>query len=334
MIGQNATITVKTAEGFQQTYVTGNILGAFIYINEIKFDYTDTTYFNVTVTSLRDSTATATLDSVNLTLPDKTTIKLDTIPSLNIIPIPVPPNQSLTLKCLWDWNAHRDEMITVNVYTKQGFDVPGRTAVTPSAVVWNVDDVKFDLDDLERFSVNITNKPCSLYGINVTKVELNQNMTTISSTLIAAGGQATLICGFNWSSFVGGNVTITVHAVYGGNESLASYSLTLPYLKMVNTTFSNFELGNPYVNITIYHSQFSRLNATITQVFVRTSNETFAVDGTITNPRISPTGYRLSSGMEVTMVCPWDWSPYLGKDVTVVAQTADGLQVSMTLKVG
>jgi hypothetical protein len=267
-------------------------------------------------------------------LPDNSTIKLDTIPPLNILPVPLPANQSLTLKCLWDWNTHRDETTRVNVYTKQGFDVPTKTAVTPSAVVWKVEDVKFDLDDVEHFSVNITNKPVSLYGINVTKIELNQNLTTINSTFIAAGGQATLICSFNWSSFVGGNVTITVQAVYGVNESSFLYRSPIPYLEIVNTTFSNFELGNPYVNVTIYHSQFSKADANITQVFVKTGNTTFTIDGTITNPKISPTGYKLSSGMQVTMVCPWDWSPYLGKDVTVIAQTADGSHVLMTSKVG
>lgn len=335
MIGQNATITVKTAEGFQQTYQTGNIPGARLYISsDVKFDDTETTYFNITVTSFQISTATATLDSVNLTLPDNSTIKLDTIPPLNIVPVPLPANQSLTLKCLWDWNTHRDETIRVNVYTKQGFDVPTKTTVTPSAVVWNVDNAKFDLADVEHFSVNITNKPVSLYGINVTKVELNQNLTTIDSTLIAPGGQATLVCGFNWSSLVGENATITVHGVYGSNETLTLYSLPLPLLKIVNTTFSNFELGNPYVNVTIYHSQFSKFNANITRVFVQTGNETFAIDGTITNPKISPNGYVVSAGTQVTVICPWDWSPYLGEDVTVIAQPAEGLQVSMTLKVG
>ena len=334
LIGQNATITVKTAEGFQQTYETGTIPAAFIYITDVKFDYTETTYFNLTITSLPDSTATATLDSINLTLPDNATIKLDTIPSLNILPLPVPANQSLTLKCLWDWNTHRDETIIINVYTKQGFTVPSRTAVTPFVVIWNVEDVKFDLDDVEHFSVNITNKPVSLYGINVTKIELNQNLTTISPTLIAAGGQATLTCSFNWSSFVGANVTLTVNAVYGVNESSILYRATIPYLKIVNTTFSDFELGNPYVNVTIYHSQFSKFNANITQVLVKNGNQTFTIDGTITNPRISPNGYVLSAGTQVTVICPWDWSPYLGEDVTVIAQTAEGLQVSMTSKVG
>jgi len=335
MIGQNTTITVKTAEGYQQTYQEVNIPGARLYISDaIRFDDADTTYFNITVTSFQISTANATLDIVNLTLPDNSTIKLDTIPPLNNAPVPLPPNQSLTLKCLWDWNTHRNETITVNVYTKEGFDVPSRIAVTPHVVVWNVDDVKFDLDDVEHFSVNIANRPVSLYGINVTKVELNQNLTAIDSTLVASGEQKTLVCSFNWSSLVGENATITVHGVYGSNETLTLYSLPLPFFRIVNTTFSNFEPGNPYVNVTIYHSQFSKFNANITQVFVKTSNETFAIDGTITNPRISPAGYWLSSGMQVTMVCPWDWSPYLGKDVTVVAQTAEGLQVSMTLKVG
>ncbi len=333
LIGQNATITVKTVEGFQQTYDAGLIRGAYIYISEAKFDNMDTTYFNVTLTSFAVSTATATLDSVNLTLPDNSTIKLDTIPTLDLVSVPLPANQSLTLKCLWDWNTHRDETITVNVYTRQGFDVMDKTVSTPSVVVWNVDDVKFDLDDVEHFSVNITNWPVSLYEINVIKVELNQSITTMDSTSVAPGGQATLICSFNWSSLVGENVTITGHAVYEANESSTSYSLTLPYLEIMNMAFSNFELGNPYANVTIYHSQFSRFSANITQVLVKIDNQTFTIDGTITNPRIMPEGYNLSSGTQVTIICPWDWIQYLGKDVTFIAQTAEGLQVSMTLKV-
>jgi hypothetical protein len=326
-------MTVNTKEGYQQTYETSQIGGAYIYISDVKFDYSDTSYFNITLTSLPQSTISATLDSVNLTLPNNTTITLDTIPTLKLVPIPVPVNQSQTLKCLWNWTDYRNVTFTVNIYTTLGFAVPSLSPTTPPAVIWSIDDIKFDLDDLQHFSVNITNEPASLQQINITKTEFNQNLTDMNPTLIDIGGQTTLTCGFNWTDFVGGDANITVHAVYGSNESVTSYHVTLPYLKATNASFSNFEPGNPYVNVTIYNSQFSKVNVTITQVFIKTDNGTFTIDGTITIPKMSPTGFTLSTGTQATIVCPWDWSPFVGKDVTVIVQTADGLQVPITLKV-
>lgn len=330
--GQNITMTVETAEGFEQTYQTSQIGRAYIQMSEPKFDDSDTSYFNVTLTSLPESTISPTLDSVNLTLPDNTTITVDTIPTLKLIPLPVPVNQSLTLKCLWNWTAYRKETITVSAYTTVGFTV-SRSSTTPLAVIWNVDDIKFDLDDLQHFSVNVTDKPASLQQINVTKIEFNQNLTATNPTLITVGGQATLSCGFNWTNFVGGDANITVHASYGSNESVKLYHVTLPYIKAANASVSNFELGNPYLNVTIYNSQFSKIDANVTQVFVKTDNGTFSIDGNITSPKISPAGFTLSAGTRATIVCPWDWSLFVGKEVTVVVQTADGLQWPITLEV-
>jgi len=335
MQGENATITVKTVQGFEQTYTaSAPFQGAFLYIKQITFDYADTSYFNVTIGSLEQSTATAALDSINLTLSDNTTITLATLPPLNYTISPViPPNESLTMKCLWDWNAHRNETITVNVYTKQGFTMSNLTTIAPTAVIWTLDNVGFDLDDLEHFYVNLTNAASSLQQITITDVKLNQNSTTISPIPIAAGTNATVICEFNWAGYVGQNVNITVHAVYGTKETSALYSLKLPFLKVENVAFSNFELGNPYVNVTIFNSPFSPVNTTITQLLVKTDNGTYTIDGNLTNPKLNPSGYFLATGKQKTFVCPWDWSQFLGKDITVVAQTADGLQVSLTLKV-
>ena len=333
LIGENATIKVETVEGFEQDYLTSEIQGAFLYVSEVKFDYTNSTYFNVTVRSLEQSEATARLTAVNLTLPDKTIITLATIPTLDLIPLPLPPNQSLSFRCLWDWNAHRNETVTVDVYTKQGFNVQGNTATTPLAVEWTIDSVDFDVNDEGQFSVNVTNTAISLQTINVTKVEIDQNLTTMNSALIDPGTQAVLVCDFNWSSLVGKNATITVHTVYGLNESVTLSNVTIPYVKLENVAFSNFELGNPYLNVTVFSSQFSKINANITKIFVKTVNGTFSIDGTIAKPKISPSGYDIAVGTQTVFTCPWDWNPYIGQDVTVVAQTSDGLQVSMTSKV-
>lgn len=330
--GQEATITVVTAEGFEQNYTTKPLAGAFLRIDDIEFDYTDTSYFNITIKSL-DSTATVWLDRVNLTLQDNTTITLDTAPSLELLAIPVPANETMSLKCLWDWSAHRSETITINVYTKQGFTIQSRTTMTPPAVIWEVDNVSFDLNDLQHFSVNVTNFAPSLQEINVTKVQFNQNVTSMIPTPVASGSQAEVECGFDWTSFVGENATITVQITYGLNESSISKDVTLSAIQIENVFFASFSTGNPYFNVTIVDSQFSKHDSNITQLLVRIDNSTFAVDGTITSPKVGPAGYSLAIGAEVTIICPWDWTQHVGKDATIIVQTAEGIQISTTLKV-
>jgi hypothetical protein len=211
--------------------------------------------------------------------------------------------------------------------------VYGRTVATPPATVWTLDAVKFDLHDLQHFSVNVTNTLVSLQEINITKIEFNQNLTTTDSTVIAPGNQATIECGFNWTSFVGDNATVTVYATHGLNETANSYNLQLPDMKIENVSFSSFSSGNPYLNVTIMSSQFAKHDMNITQVFVTVDNATYSVDGTITSPKIGPAGFILSAGDEITFVCPWNWTPYVGEDVTVTVETAEGFQISTGIKV-
>jgi len=180
--GQKVTVKVVTAEGFEQNSTTSELAGASLIVDE-TFDYTDTSYFNITLKSL-ESTATVWLDRVNMTLQDNTTITLDTSPPLQLVPIPVPANETLSLKCLWDWAAHRNETISIKVYTKQGFTVPSKTTRTPPTVIWKIDGVTFDLDNLEHFTVNVTNLPSSLQEINITRIEFNSNQPHKHKSLV------------------------------------------------------------------------------------------------------------------------------------------------------
>jgi len=338
---QNVTLTVKTSEGYESVYTTDELPGAVLYIDEIRFDYTDPTYFNLTVSSSEYSTATAIISGINLTLRDRTPFAINEtrshVPFKTLLPVfrSIRPNNSTTFECFWNWTQYRNETFTANVYTEQGFTVlpPTKPPKTPLSTVWNISDVKFDLDDTEHFLVNVTNMRCSLHEINVTKIEFNQDPTVMNSSVIDIDDQATFSCKYNWTGFVGENATITVHITYNENESSILYNLTLPYFKIRGVPFSNFSLGNSYVNITIYTSEFSTINATITQIFIETEGGTRPIDGTITNPKISPDGYELAKGTEITIVCPWDWNPYLGENVTVIVQTADGFQASKTVQV-
>jgi len=318
--GQNVTITVDTAEGYKSVYTTNQLLGAAIYIDEIKFDYTDTTYFNLTISSSEYSTAAAMVNRVNLTLTNETTIILDTIPPLDVIPIPIPPNESLTIRCIWDWNNHRNETVTVKVYTKQGFIVPSKIVITPPDIVWNITDVKFDLDDIEHFLVNVTNTPCSLQSIDVTRIRLNENVTEItpSSWRISAGEEIQFSCAFNWTSLKGKNSTLIVFTADGLN---ISKSVTLPSvkLKIINVSFRTIE-GGGYLNITVENVNESLLDATASRIVISLENETVYESKGV--------GTLIEAGENLTLTFSLNWNSYENEEVTISVYTEEGFEAT------
>jgi hypothetical protein len=332
--GQNLTLTVFTDVGFEQVYQTNPVQSASLIISDVQFDNASTGYFNITVKSLPPSAVLATLSGVNLTSADNTTLALGTSPPLTTSIVSVVPNGTQSITCLWDWSGHRNESIVVQVFTKQGFTLQNITVTTPPAVIWSVNNVHFDLDDLAHFSINVTNAPASLYEVNVTEVDFNQTTTSVNPTVVAPGNLSVVVCGFNWTGFVGTNVTVTVHVAYGQNETTTSLNLTVPYVKVVNASFSDFLIGNPYINLTVFDSQYSPFNANITQISVTANNVTSLIDGTLTVPRIGSNGYLLSIGTEATFVCPWDWHSYSGQNVMFTVQTADGSTFSATFQAG
>jgi hypothetical protein len=323
--GENLTITVFTDVGFEQVYETNPLQSAFLTVSDVQFYRTDTGHFNITVSS-QDSQASATLRGVNVTLADNTTLALETIPVLNSsIAVPVSANGTQTITCLWNWSTHRDEQVIIEVFTKEGFNVENAVATVPSAVIWNASDIQFDLDDLEHFSVNVTSAPASLEGINVTEVDINGDATSMTPVVIDPAGSAIIVCGYNWTTLVGASVNVTVHGVYGQNGTTFSQTATVPYIKVVNASFSNFPTGNPYANITVFNSQYSPFDANVTQIsFTTTNNVTSSIDGAVAVPRIGLDGYLLPIGAQVTLTCPWDWSSYSGQIVTFNVQTTEG----------
>jgi hypothetical protein len=335
---QNVTITVKSSEGYETNYTTNKLLGATLSIQEVKFDYTDVTYFNLTISNSAESTASATINRINLTLQDKTKIAINnTVPPIivqsafNLIP----PNQSRTFKCFWNWTQYRNETLSVDAYALEDFTIPSKTTKTPPAVVWNVTDINFDLDYVEGFSVNVTNTLCSLQNITVTKILLNNTETNMapSSAVLTPGTQMMFNCTLPWAYLRGKNVTITILTQ---EQSNASTIVTIPSLglKLPDKPATSESLGL-YVNITISNSNNSLRNATITKIIFETGNWTgpmimYSIDGTLSSPAIAPQGYILKPGEKVTIVCRWNWGLYLLPCLKVTVYTAEGIQISKT----
>jgi len=338
---QNVTITVKSSEGYETNYTTNKLLGAILDIQEVKFDYGDVTYFNLTISNSEDSTASATINRINLTLQDETTVVINkTIPPINVQSVfnMILPNETTTFKCLWNWTQHRNETLTVNAYALEDFTIANKTTKTPPAVVWNITEVKFDLDDMQYFMVNVTNMPCSLNEINVTKILLDENETVIGSPVtIQPGEQKTINCTFSWKNWINKTVTINVFTESSLNVST---TMTVPPvgLKLLSDSFVFGDLWDQYINITIPHANVTISNSinslqdvTITKIIFETGNKTLEVDNTLTYPKLVPSGYILRKGENITITCLWNWNLYLGPyPIKVTVYTAEGFQVSRT----
>lgn len=355
----NVTIKVRTAEGYETIYTTNKLPGAYLYIDEIKFDFSDTSYFNLTISSSQDSTATAVISEINLTLQDTTTFPINEtrqhVPFKNLLPAfrSISKNETKTFECYWEWTSYRNKTVTVNVYTEQGFIVNNKTVSTPSDVVWNITDVSFDLDYTDYFLVNVTNMPCSLREVTVTQILFNGTPPTFMeppfATLLPEGIPEMFNCSISWREYIGKIANVTVVTTEGSISRLLEIPAVGLKILEENPVYGDFSdnatgITIPYINITISNSNNSLYNVTIVQVIIQIRNDTYIIynnatyrhDNNILYPRLrpeeyAPTGYPLKIGENVTFVCSWNYESYLTSDpITVTVYTAEGFQVSKT----
>jgi hypothetical protein len=327
-------VVAVTQEGYTAEVQRDVGASALLQVASVQFNETNPGQISVTLSSSPESATPVDIANITIVHGNVTDVINGNL-SNPPLPYPLDMNSSITLNCAWNWadERYRNVSIGVTAFTNQGFVSQQGTFITPAKVAARIDQTEFDLEDTGHFTVNMTNMPYSLQTINVTGIYINQSSTGTNFGLVAAGEQATFICNFNWSSFVGQNANITTQITYDVNNSLLlPFQATVPYFRISNVTVSDFSLGNPYFNITVGNSGFSKTNANITQILIQTENTTQTIDGTISYPQISPqTPYPIAAGTEQTFTCPWNWSPYVGKTITVIVQTADGFQASYTL---
>jgi hypothetical protein len=319
-------VQVQTLEGFKAEIRKDAPSTVDLQASQINFNETNTNQVTLTLTNANDSATYVNVTSIDFTH-GNTTETISGNLSNPVLPLSINVSQTITLTCLWDWTntSYRNIDLTVTANTKQGFATPPLTTRTPTANAGRIDAVHFDLDDTGQFSVNITNIAYSLQAANVTRIDINQNPTNITTALITPGAPATFACTYNWSGFVGTNVTIRAHLMYDSNEIQINYTLALPYLTIVNASFSSLSPQTPYINITVRNSEFSKTKATITSILITNETSPLLV--------VDSTGFEVPTGSEIAIFYPWDWNPYIGKDIIITVTTKDGFQASATFKV-
>lgn len=329
-------VIIGTQEGYFAEVIQNVSSSVDLRVSDVQFNETNQNQISITLNS--SSTSKTLVEVSNITISHgNITDTIDSTNSTPAFPYPVDINSSVTFNCVWSWSevSLRGISITVMAHTSQGFASQASGFTTPAQVAARIDQVGFDLNDTGHFNVTVTNLPYSLQSvasaINVTEINFKGNIINTSEPILV-GQSATLICPFNWSGFLGQEVSVIAHITYANTSTdLAPFQVSVPYFSVLSISFGDFSLGNPYMNVTVRNSEFSSKNANITNIFVQIGNTTRSIDGTLSNPRINSSGYLLGSGNEITIICPWDWSTYVGTGVTVVVQTGDGFQAPMTL---
>ena len=327
-------IQVETIEGYIAEARKKVQSIVILSLTNITFDETNPEKINITLFNSEESATAVDVTDIVLTYDNGTEYSIDG--ALSTPPFypyyKLKKNKTITFSCIWPWRNYRNRNITIRAYTKQGFTSISETVKTPPPVIFKIMEVNFNLTDTEHFQVNVTNMPCSLQDINITRIELEENETSFQSQIISVGEERLFNCTFNWTKFAGENVDITVYTAEGLN---LTKNITLPsaMLEIEKLVFEESSEGLPYVNVTILNTLFSLRNVTIAQIVFETENATYIIDGTLTSPKLAPDGYFLTKGANVTIVCPWDWSSQLNESVTIIVQTAEGIQVSKTVQV-
>jgi len=333
----NPVVRVETAEGYYAEAVANASASILLLITDVTFSETDSNEISITILNSEVSSTPVDITDIVVAYSNGTEYYINGYLSHpNFSPYyALEVNETVTFDhCVWNWTNYRAKDVTITVYTKQGFTPVSKTVKTPPSIIFTTLP-SFNLASIESFLVNVTNTASSLQRINVTQIKFNENVTEMTPSFleVPVGGKAWCNCTFNWTSFRGHNVTITVYTVDGLN---VLNSIVLPSIELKipkEPTFAKTATGIPYVNITVLNTIFSAKKVTITQLVFETQNTADIIDGTLTIPSLKPDGCVLLAGTNTTVVCPWNWSLYLSQDLTITVQTADGYSISETFQI-
>jgi hypothetical protein len=336
----NPNVEVQTKEGYYVNATAKATASILLSIPNVAFNETnpDANEMSITVSNSNISKTAVDISDIVLSYNNGTQYHINASSTKP----PFAPYYTLGIgntttfgHCIWNWGKYRNQTMTISVNVKQGFSPASKTIITPQSLVFNITDLNFCLNDTNHFLAKIANMQVSLESINVTKITVNgTDVKEFNSQIIPIGKDGVFNCTFDWKSFKGKNANITVQLLNG--EEI-SRSITLPIvdlkLSVDQVDFARSTEGIPYVNITVVNSIFSNKTVNVTQIIFKTENITNTIDGALTHPTLLPNGYVLNIGLNVTILCPWNWTLYSKQNLTITMQTAEGFSISQTLPI-
>jgi len=208
-------------------------------IMEVQFNATiSTLHFNLTVQNSELSATYVNVTTITVTTDSLMTMRDETPP----LPRTLNPNSSVTFQCPWNWTDYRSKNVTIGVRTSQGYRAHF-TTVTPHRIILNITDILFNLTDTAHFNVTVksdprTSIPVTITGMNVTlgngSVVGVTQLTPALPYSLQPNASVTFLCSWNWTTYQGQNVTITVYTQQG---YVVIRNQTIPSLEETATSF-------------------------------------------------------------------------------------------------
>lgn len=336
----NPKVRVETLEGYYAEATPNATASVLLLITNVAFNETNPNDMSITVENSAISQTAVDITDIILTYLNGTANQEYHINGIYTNPAfapyyPLGIGKNVTFDhCSWNWTNFREQNVTITVNVKQGFTPPSETVETPQPIVFKITELSFNLNDTNHFSMKIANMPCSLGNASIERITLNGTDADFENQTIAIREETPFNCTFDWRNFIGKDANITV---YSSDGQTPPKIITLPSvdLKIVinEHDFATSAEGIAYVNFTIVNTMFSNRTVNVTRIIFNTGNTTDTIDGTLTNPMLSPNGYLLNIDANVTIVCPWNWTLYPDQTLTLTVQTAEGFSISQTFQI-
>ena len=330
--GETVRIIAFVADGSGPTFETETPL-VELMVTDIRFNSTlGVTHFNMTVHNSASSVTHVNITEIEVA--EETLRSTDIVPSL---PIRLDPDSSVALKCNWNWSNYQNTSVSVAVRTLQGY-VNYTAKVTPLPVTLEIVDVDFDPTNTTRFNVTVRNDEGSPTHVDISTLTVTMENGTVqeidgtkvlpqihpSTYPLNPNATETFKCPWNWIRYWGKNVTITVDTL---QDFTIQYTVATPSpINITNVVFDP-ALTSEF-NVTVDNSEFYPTNANINDITLTVENETIKIAGTEVQP--FPLPHSLNPNSNITFVCPWNWTNYQGKTVTVMVWSIENYSTQFT----
>ncbi len=189
-------------------------------VTDIVFEPSITsTWLNIRVES-KGSPVSVDIDKISVNETEVT----DTTPAL---PYKLDPNATVTFTLRHDWADLQNKTVTVAVRTTQGY-VAAKSVNTPQMKL-GVSSIAFDSVATSYFNITIENSQASAAKVDINLITANvegQNITieitdpALPQSLEPGSDPLLLKCTWDWSSFKGKSVIITVYTAQGFKGSM------------------------------------------------------------------------------------------------------------------
>jgi hypothetical protein len=316
--------TVTTNEGYVYTEDL-ELPTVPVSIQSVVFDENDTSNFNVTVFSFPESASYVNVTRINATLTQNaTTFAFDYDPSVGLL-----PNSTRTFTVNLNWREYRGSTIDITVFFLQEFQTETFSSRRPPLVTVKALNATFDLANPAYFNLTLLNHPSSIEGVNITAIEVNSVNVSSSTPALPYGvvqpnENVTFLCNLNWASIAGSNMTIKLYV--RTNQSLEDLFFTFvfqPPGAELNITEVN-HLIQGYLNVTMQSLNYSLINVTVSTVTITLENQTTPFVTQV----FPPNQLLLRPGENATLLCVFDWTLYVGQNITVKVMTDQGVQAT------